>query len=199
MNQKILILIVGIFFLSFASAIEEPLIYYKLTLDYSYGEIQVNSTDIEFSNKQIENLFGFYSATILDSDGNLLNLSLFDVPNEILYDTIDEETGEINGGGFLELNETEFEIFIPYYENAKEIVIYNESLTELTRKNIQEFSKVQEEKSVGEIIEKNEKEQPIEKESFETTIEKLQQYWWILVVVLIALIFYLAYSLGKKK
>ncbi|MEK6819831.1 MAG: hypothetical protein AABY03_01370, partial [Nanoarchaeota archaeon] len=72
-------------------------------------------------------------------------------------------------------------------------------LTELTRKNIQEFSKVQEEKSVGEIIEKNEKEQPIEKESFETTTEKLQKYWWILVVVLIALIFYLAYSLGKKK
>src|SRR3989344_8504851 len=103
MKSKILFLIFAFAFISLASAIQEPLIYYKINLDYSYGNITINSAEIEFSDEEIENPFGFYSATISDYEGNLLNVTLFDVPNEILYDTVDSETGEINGGGFLEL------------------------------------------------------------------------------------------------
>ena len=198
MNPKILILILGIFFLSFVSATENPQIYYKLNLDYNYGNITINSTEIELSDKQIENPFGFYSVSILDYDGNLLNLTLFDVQNKILYDTINEE-GEISGGGFLELNETSFEIFVPYYENAKKIVIYNENLSELTREDISEFSKVQGEinEEIPEEIETgNEIE---ERKSIETFTDTLLQYWWALIIILIILIVYLFYSINKKK
>ena len=196
--KQILFLIFALVFISFASAVQEPLVYYKLNLDYSYGDISTNSTEIEFSNKQIGNPFGFYSATILDYEGNLLNSTLFDVPNEILYDSVNEE-GEISDGGFLELNETSFEIFVPYYGDAKEIVIYDENLTELTRKDVNEFSKEKQIVDKETIPEETEKEKDVEEKSTETLTNKLSQYWWIFVIVLIILIFYLAYSLTKKR
>ena len=195
----IAIVIIGFAVLFFAfqqGVIQEPLIYYKLNLDYSYGNILINSTEIEFSNEIIENLFGFYSANILDNEGNLLNLTLFDVPNEILYDTINEE-GEISGGGFLELNETQFDIFVPYYENAKEIVIYNENLSELTRKDVSEFSKAREE--ITEELPEEETEKKIEEKPIETLTNNLSQYWWVLIIILAVLIGYLFYFLTKKK
>ena len=196
MNSKFFLLIFALVLISLASAIQEPLIYYKINLDYSYGDITINSTEIELSNEAVENNFGFYSAIILDYEGSLLNLTLFDVPNGILYDSIDE-SGVINDGGFLELNQTSFEIFVPYYENAKEIVIYNENLTELTRKNISEFSRVQERK-IEDISEETETKR-IDEKSAETLTEKLSQYWWVLVIVLVILAGYLIYYLNKKK
>src|SRR3989338_11517504 len=108
--KQILFLIFALVFISFASAIQEPLIYYKLNLDYSYGNISINSTQEEFSDEPIDNVFGFFSVSIFDSDGKILNLTLFDVPNEILYDTVDEN-GTINGGGVLELKKIHLLIF----------------------------------------------------------------------------------------
>lgn len=197
MNHKILFLIFAVAFISLASAIENPRIYYKLNLDYSYGNIFINSTEIELSDKEIENPFGFYSASILDSEGNLLNLTLFDVPNEILYDSVNEE-GEISGGGFLELNQTNFEIFVPYYSNAKEIVIYDENLTELTRKDISEFSK-EKQSIVSEEVPEKENEKKTGEKPTEILTEKIQRYWWVLVIVLAVLVVYLFYSVNRKK
>ena len=195
--KQILFLIFALVFISFASAVQEPLVYYKLNLDYSYGNIEINSTEIEFSNEIIENNFGFYSATILDYDGNLLNLTLFDVPNEILYDIVNEE-GEISDGGFLELNQTSFEIFVPYYENAKEIAIYDENLTELTKKEISEFSR-EKQITIDEKIPEENEIKMIDEKSIKTLTNNLSQYWWILVVILAILVTYFFYSLSKKK
>ena len=142
MKNKIFVSLIFLFaIISLTSAIQEPLIYYKLNLNYDYGNISINSTEIEFSSEQIEPLFGFYSIIVKDSNDEILNITFFDVPNEILYDTADEN-GTINGGGTLELNQTNFDIFVPYYENAKEMVIYDENLTEMARKDVSEFSKV---------------------------------------------------------
>ena len=138
MKNQIIFLIFAISFLSFVSAIQQPLIYYKLNLDYSYGNISINSTQVEFSDEPIDNVFGFYSVSIFDSDGKILNLTLFDIPNEILYDTADEN-GTINGGGFLELNQTNFDIFVPYNSNAKDVVVYDENNKELSRNNFITF------------------------------------------------------------
>ena len=200
MKPKILFLIFAFAFISSTSAIQEPLIYYKINLDYSYGNISVNSVDIELSNENLEfyNGFGFFSATILDYDVDLLNLTLFNVPNQILYDTIDEETGEINGGGELELNQTDFDIYVHYYENAKEIKIYDENLTELTKRDVDEFSKIQ--GSVAEEKpEKTDTEQGTKIKPAENLTDKLSQYWLVLIFILIILIFYLFYSLTQKK
>ena len=198
MKKQILFLILGISFFSLVYAIQEPIIYYKLDLDYGYGNIIINSTEIEFSQEKIENYFGFYSAVVLDFNGKTLNLTFFDIPTQIIYDTIDEN-GTINGGGIINLNETSFEIYLPYYENAKEIVIYDENLVELTRKDINEYSKQREEIS-EEVVEDKEEQVKSREEIYgtESLIDKLSKYWRILLIILIILIIVLFYSLNKK-
>ncbi len=81
---------------------------------------------------------------ILDSKGNVLNQNFFNVPNEIIVENFDNETGMIVGGGIVILNKTSFEIYVPCYENAKEIVIFDDKGVELERRTISEYSKKQE-------------------------------------------------------
>ena len=198
MSHKILFLIFLLAFISFATAIQEPLIYYKLNLDYNYGNITINSTQIEFSNKQLENNFGFYTASVADFNGDMINLTLFDVPNQIIYDTVDEN-GTINGGGFLELNKTNFDIYVPYYESAKEIKIYNQNLSELIKEDVSEFSK--EMPKANGIAQAQGNKTPAGKKEIptENLTDKIAQYWWALVIILLVLIAYLFYSITRKK
>ncbi|MEK6897939.1 MAG: hypothetical protein AABX28_01125 [Nanoarchaeota archaeon] len=201
MNKIILLLIFAITFVSLASAIQEPLVYYKINLNYSYGNISVNSVNVELSDKQIENNFGFYIAEIVDYEGNLLNLTFFDVPNEILWDGVDPETGEIDNGGLLELNETNFDIYIPYFENAKEIVIYDENLIELSRYGVGQFSRIDRNEILG--ISETETPEEIRTEEKKTPTEnltdKIQNYWWVLVIIAVGLLVVLFWSVSKKR
>ena len=205
MKKQIIILIfVIIFLVSFVQGIQEYKSYYKLTLDYNKGNISINSTEIEFSNKNLENLFGFYVIEVLDYNNKILNLTFFDIPNEVLWDGINPETGEIDSGGTLELEQVSFEIFVPYYENSKEIVIYDRDLTEMARKDISMYSKQYEKESiVNESIKKEiDKKKQIEEERIDdkkNLFEKLTEYWWILLIILIILIIILFYFLSKKK
>jgi hypothetical protein len=175
--------------------------YYNIELDYDKGNININSIEIEFSEKEIENNFGFYIVNLIDINGDNLNVSFFDIPNKILIDEINPETGEINSGGLRELDKVSFNIFIPYYENAKEIVIYNESLEEVARKDVGEYSK--ERVSVTtKVIEDTEKDSDekeistIDKEK--SFMEKLSNYWWVLLVILLILIIVFVYLMLKK-
>ena len=123
-------------------------------------------------------------------------MTLFDVPNEILYDTVDEN-GTINGGGFLELNQTNFDIFVPYNSNAKDVVIYNENLSELSRKNIGEFSRNYPKESPS--LEKNVPEEIKDEKQQTNPINKLKDYWYVLATVLAALLFILFYMVTKER
>ena len=197
MNKIFVFLIFGIVFISLISAISQPLIYYKLNLNYNYGNITINSTEIQLSDKVIENQFGFYTAEIKDYNGKLINVSFFMVQNQIFYDTADSN-GTINGGGLLDLNQTNFDIFVPYYPNAKEIVIYDGNLTELTRKDISEFSK--EMPKINNNIPKGKENQTIATNiTQEKFIDSLSQDWWILLIILIVLLIVLFYLVTKKK
>jgi hypothetical protein len=200
MKKEMIILMLLMVSFSIVGAQTDFEIYYKLNLDYSYGNISISSTEIEFSQERIKNPFGFYVVKVLDHNGEILNITFFDVPNEILYDTIDPETEEISGGGLLELNKTSFEIFVPYYENAKDIVIYDENLSELTRKDIGEYSR-QREIISGEVVKDKEKIIDGERKISETEslIDKISKYWWILLIILVVLVIVLFYSLSKKK
>lgn len=114
--------------------------YYKSTLDYDNGKIEITSIEMEISEKEIEPPFGFYVARILDFEGKTLNTTFFKIPTTIYYDKINPETGKIGSGGKEELKKLSFELFLPYYANAKEIVIYNEDLKEVARKDVSDYS-----------------------------------------------------------
>jgi len=197
--KKIIICLIMVLTISFVAAQTSYNIYYKLNLDYDTGKINISSTEIEFSQEKIENYFGVYTAGLMNYNNEILNLSLFGVPNIVLWDGINLETGEIDKGGIKELNKTSFEIFIPYYENAKEIIIYDENLSEVIRKDVSEYSK-QREYSTDENDTKKERDKFVkDKISDENLSEKIAKYWWIFLIILILLIITLIYSLQKKK
>ncbi len=196
MEKGVFCLVVFIFCMIFVGAQTQTSLYfyYNLNLSYDRGAIEVSSANIEFFQEEVENLFGDYTTKVLDYENNVLNISFFDVPNEILYDTVNPETGEISGGGILELNQTTFNLFIPYYENALRIIIYDENSVELARIDVGEYSKEGLEETRD--IEEGERESIEERASEAETIQK---YWWVLLIILIILVVVLFYSLKKKR
>ena len=188
--------------LNSTSALSEPLIYYKLNLNYSDGNININSIGIEFSQKKIENLPGFYTIKVFGFKSETLETISFDVPRKVLWDKVDPKTGEIVDGGLKELNEVSFELFVPYYKNAEEIIIYGLELKELSRENVSHYSKIVRiaEETSEEEIEKEERVIEDKKEIIEKPfIEKINEYWWAFLIALIILIIILFYLLQKKK
>lgn len=125
-----------------ASVVAVPFTYYKLTLNYDNGKIEITSIEIKILEEEIKPQFGFYAARILDFEGKTLNLTFFKIPTTVYYDKINPETGKIGSGGKEELKKVSFELFMPYYPNAKEIIIYDEDLKEIARKDVRDYSPI---------------------------------------------------------
>ena len=127
--------------------------YYVIDLTYTYGEITSTDYRIEPSQKEIKTPEGEYIAEVISNTNEILNLTFFKIPRTILYDTIDPKTGEITGGGIIERNETNTTIYVPYYENAVEIVIYDWDLNKKLTIDVSDYAKEvseTEEKDTGE-------------------------------------------------
>jgi hypothetical protein len=199
MKKEILLLALLLVNLAFVSAQIEPEIYYKLNLDYNKGKINISSLKMELSQEKIENIFGFYTVEIFDYNDEILNLIFFDVPNKVLWDGINPVTGEIDKGGETELEQVSFEIFVPYYENAKGIIIYNDNLEEVGRKDVGEYSK---QKPKQEVLKRDigeEEKKEITETPKKDLTSKLIDYWWVLLMVVVILIIILIGSMIKKR
>ena len=122
------IIILGMLIMLVFSVHAEMYHHYKIDLKYDQGEISYTTLKVEPSIKVIDNPGSDYIAEVINFDNKGINLTFFGIPTEILYDNWDPETGEIIGGGLRILNESEATIYIPYYENAKEIRIYDMNL-----------------------------------------------------------------------
>ena len=180
------------------SAHVEPQIYYKINLDYDKGSLNITSVEIEFFQNEITNYYGEYAIRVLDYEQEIINTTYFEVPNVILWDGINPETGEIDRGGMEILDQVSFEVYVPYSTNAKAIIIYDKDARRLTEKNIEEFSI-----TIPEISQPEDETQEPEIEKPKITKEKitqsLSQYWYILAIILILLLGVLISSLRKKK
>jgi len=195
MNKLIFIfsILILILSLTLVSAYQEPFIYYKLNCYYNNGNISIDSIEIEFLDKEIDLTNGNYFINTLGFNGKLIKSINFSAPNKILYDSIDEQ-GNIVDGGEEELNETSFEIYVPYYENADELVIYNPVSKELTREDVSEYSK-------DEII--TDKNNSTEKKAAVDEKEENQSYffnnYWFIAVLLILVLVIIIYFIKRRK
>ena len=192
----LLVALVLIFAISLVGAQEIP-IYYKLNLNYNEGQINISSIEIQISQDQEKLFIGDYVAEVLDFEEQVLNFTFFNVPNEVYYDYVDPETGEIDGGGISELNQVSFELYVPYYEGAKEIIIYNKFFEELAQIEVSSYSKEKPIEISGKSVEDFKYQETEQKEILDYT-KNIQDYWWVFLIVLIVLIFVLVYSLRKK-
>ncbi|MBI4447515.1 hypothetical protein HY643_00900 [Candidatus Woesearchaeota archaeon] len=97
--------------------------YYDLSLHYKAGEVSLVSIEVKPLLEDLETLpQGDYKLVVEDFNGKELYAKTFVVPNTVIIDSFNEE-GESVGGGLQELQELDFPLQIPYFENAKEIKI----------------------------------------------------------------------------
>jgi hypothetical protein len=136
---------------------------FNLNLEYDNGEIILESMQIESSKDRIDNIPGGYVAEILDFDKNRLNVTFFDIPLKLIYDKFDEKTEEAVSGGMIELNQTKFNLKLPYYENAKEIIIYDKDFNKKLTIDVSSYAKTIPKEPEEKPKIEEEKEEPIKK------------------------------------
>jgi len=115
--------------------------YYKIGLTYNRGNISYTLLSVIPSPKTLETPGANYIAELIGPDGKAIKVSIFGISTELLYDIVDPETGEIIGGGLRQLNESEATLYLPYYENAQRINIYDLNLTKKLTIPVAELAK----------------------------------------------------------
>lgn len=161
--------------------------YFEIKLDYNNGNFSYKYVAVKplTAQTRIRNIPGGFSAELLSDNGTLLNTTFFDVPLTILYDIIDNTTGEVNGGGELNLNTSETTIYLPYYENAKELDIYDQNYNLVLSIDLSPYSK-----SIKQNI--TAVTTPIQAANLTvpstTNINKYSNYFYLIIPVFIVLI-----------
>ena len=194
--RKLPIFLIGILIIFFqiVSAIN---FYYFIELENDGVNLKFKGLSIEegrleeggsFSGKYLLNVFSFENKELYESNFETESYTIIDNPleSEVIYH-----------------NMTDISLFVPYYPNAKEIVIYNENLEEVTRIDVSMYSKQYEKVEETTLLNKSVEEEPFEEKNKKTSSvknlsEKLTEYWWILLIVLVILLIVFFYSLKKR-
>lgn len=205
LKKEILLMVVLLF--SMNLVIASPF-YYKVSMNYNKGNINIKDISVIFSQENLKENYGDYIINVININNGKIDSQNFIVPNIRMYDTGDDK-GNIIGGGEVVLDEVSFEIYAPYYENAKEIVVYDKDNKELTKADISMFSKTKANGLVNEVDEISKDRVDIQKEIKRTNeitekssgniLEKITSYWWILLIILVVLIIILFYPRKVKK
>ncbi len=198
--MKTKLLIIGIF-IFLVQSISASNFYYDVSVYSENNLINIQSVKIIFSQAKIDNFFNenFNKKTIkIKSNEKILEESYFSVPNKEIFDIKDLETGDFIEGEVNELENVSFNLFVPYYEDGKEIVIYDENEQEVVRKDISEYLKLDKdiEGEIGKGIEAGEGDLVKRKVD---SIKKISVFEWILFIVLVLLVLYLVYYIMGDK
>jgi len=103
--------------------------YYEIDVEYNKGNLSTSLVRVIPSSEVLENLGADYIAEVLAYDFELRNLTYFSIPHTILYDNVDEN-GKVVGGGTTTLDYVKHKIYVPYYEDAVVIRVYDDKLEE---------------------------------------------------------------------
>ena len=158
--------------------------YYNVSLYYNKGVIKVDSVDVIVSNRNIGSDYGDYKIEQVGTNKEVISSNPFVVPDIILVDYGDEN-GTITGGETIKLDEANFDIFIPYNEKTKELVIYGKDKKELTRTNVGIFSK---ETIVSDLLSEKEIKNGEANKPKKTAGQVIIDYWWVLIIIILIIV-----------
>lgn len=142
--MKKIILIILLVILPIAVALESTKVYI-IDLSYKDGKLIVNNKIIKYGyapDRALQPLEG-YKAEIISFDNTILYSFKFEVPLKEYLDVSDNITKQISGG-LVKLTENDFALILPYYDNAKEIVFYDELSNKVTSVDVVEEKKKEE-------------------------------------------------------
>ncbi len=132
--NKIIILLILTLMLNIVLAEENKV--YIIDLHYKDEVITVNDIIIKtgyYPDRKLQPEKG-YTLELISDDNFVLYSFKFEVPLKIYTDVIDENK-EVRGGVIV-LNETNFALILPYYDNAKEIKIYDNENKEMVSASV---------------------------------------------------------------
>lgn len=115
--------------------------YYELNIEYNFGVLTLNNISIKDTASVFMPNTGSYRAEMISLSNKTLNTTYFEINREYIYDEFDPETGGASGGDLQVLNQTNFTIYLPYYQDAKEINIYDLYNSNLLTIPVSQFSK----------------------------------------------------------
>ncbi len=121
MKKKVLFVLIFVLLLSVVLAVEDKV--YVVDLHYKDGKITVNDIMVKtgyYPDRKLQPEKGY--TLDLVSDKEVLYSFKFEVPLKIYTDVIEDE--EVRGGIII-LNESNFALVLPYFEEAKDIRIYD--------------------------------------------------------------------------
>ncbi len=136
-----LILLVFFILVSAAASVSAVDHYYVIGLLYDQGNLSLKTIDVEPSYKELKATEGRYVAEVVSYENKILNLTFFAVPTLVFYDQIDPNTGMVIDGGITELNQSEVQLYVPYYLDAKEINIYDQELVKRLSIDLSAYSR----------------------------------------------------------
>jgi len=181
--------------------------YYNLGLDYNKGDIDIKYVNIEFYQDpdlvwNYINVSNIYHLDIIDDENNILDKTFISPPIFVIYDLVNE-SGNISESQIVEFENVSFEVFVPYYENSYQLIVYDNNGNELDRVLLSQFSKTGFDKNDFKDVRiediKIVEDEVIETKETKFSSNKDYQYIIILIVVLIVLVVVLIYFLKKKK
>ncbi|MFC1697459.1 hypothetical protein ACFL1H_03950 [Nanoarchaeota archaeon] len=137
--NKISILFLLVIMLPLTYAIQN---YYEIDLYYDNGNISMKN--IQITPFVMEQMYGDqsggYHAQVVNFNYEIIDITFFDIPLVLFWDSWNEN-GDKSAGGIIKLNQTDFKIYIPYYENANLILLYNYDIEEIFRIDVTTVSK----------------------------------------------------------
>lgn len=145
-KMKKIILMILLVVLPIAIALESTKVYI-VDLSYRDGKLMVNDEIIikyGYAPDRILQPLEGYKVEIVSFDNDVLYTFKFDVPLKEYVDISDNVTKQITGG-VIKLTETDFALIMPYYDDAKEIIFYDELNNDVASVDIKEEKKEKEE------------------------------------------------------
>ena len=142
MNFKLITIIAFIFlFIQLSSA---QGLYYAVDLYYDRGTVAIIDSEVIFSNEDLENVvneryFATYMLEIIDGNGKKQMIP-FGIVNKGFYDVAKENSDELVSGGLQEFDNATLRVYVPYYDDVQEIIIYDDNKKLVARSSLGDFS-----------------------------------------------------------
>ena len=173
----------------------EPKTYYKITLHNENGSLIIKNIDIDFYKEEMTNNPGKYSLVVKSFNDKIVSINLFSMEETLILEEM-ENNSFVNSQKITK-NQTEFDLYIPYNENTKEITIYDPKAKILLKQDINEYSKASSNQIEDNTSQIN--KNPPSIPSNLSNSKSLIYIILILIIILLIIIFYITRKSNKKK
>ncbi|GEM_PF-2043989 len=171
--------------------------YYKLDLLYNLGNISIQSVSVVPFSSLPNQVEGSFIVEVVSSKNEILNLTFFSIPTFKIVTYRDPKTNELYDKTVY-LNQSFATVYVPYFENAAELNIYDWNLTRKLTLDVSSFSRTKD-TSLFILSQSKNKSSDLLQNQIPKTESSSQKSILILISLAIILILFLIYFILFRK